>query len=541
MGMARRPTQTIRLKRLLAAGMLPEELPPPFVSNSLGRYRESLARTWNAAPSFGTFRSRSEPFSIPRTGASRRRAVIVNPVNHFRLSSLIANNWQEIRDHIATSNVTEFRPIFDIEGSRSIFGIDFDQVDRRRAEILSSYNRAYQTDVTRFYASIYTHSIAWALYSKGWVKDNRFGALRGTLGDLLDFEVRKSQEDQTIGVPIGPDTSRILSEIIAVGMERELERRLGAVADRAVRYVDDMIIGFDDFESEERVAAALEGAMSHYELDLNLSKTEILGVESVEPVDWISELRAAGRIRSGDNQRHELERYFRLALHFASAANKKDAVLKWALKRARSFSISESNFDYYCDWVVRCARKAKACLPVAAQILIEARANGRPIPTARVSKFIHDVLRVHAPVGHAFEVSWALFIAKGLRIEISEEGIAPVLTMESSACALLAMDLSRRGLIPAGFSDVHWLGYGAAEGLASAMWLLAYEAAKKNWWSDGRRTYATDHPLFGPMIARGVFFYDERRNVVRARADAQRARLQSIRTHLIMSRWADYF
>lgn len=502
--MARRPSQTQRTKRLLSAGMLPEEMPPPFVSHPLGRYRASLARSWEAVPAFGNFRSRSEPFSIPRTGAPRRRAVLVNPINHFRLSSLISENWQEIRDHISQSQVTEFRPIIDIDGPRSIFGIDFDKVDRRKAEILSSYNRAYQTDITRFYASIYTHSIAWALYTKEWVKANRFGALRGTLGDRLDAEARRGQEDQTVGIPIGPDTSRILSEIIAVGMERELERRLGTIGSRAVRYVDDLVIGFDDFESEERIAAALEGAMSHYELDLNLSKTAILGVESSEGVDWISELRACGRISLGVSQRHDLERFFKLALHFASTADKKDAVLKWALKRARTFVITDQNYGYFCDWIIRCARKAKACLPIAVQILIEARANQRDLPIDRISKFVNDILLFHAPVGHAFEVAWALFLAKGLRLGVSQEGILPVLDMESSACALIAMDLNRRGLIAEGFSDTQWLTYGTEDGLSSAMWLLAYEAAKKNWWSDGRRAYATGHPIFGPMIARGV-------------------------------------
>lgn len=178
---------------------------------------------------------------------------------------------------------------------------------------------------------------------------------------------------------------------------------------------------------------------------------------------------------------------------------------------------------------------------MAVQILIEARSNGRELPFERISKFVNDILLFHAPVGHAFEVAWALFLAKGLRLEVSEEGIAPVLTMESSACALIAIDLNRRGLIRNGFSDTQWLTYGTEDGLSSAMWLLAYEAAKKDWWSDGRRAYATGHPIFGPMIARGVYFYDENRNVTRTRTDIRRSRVQNIRTHLIMSRWADYF
>jgi hypothetical protein len=158
----------------------------------------------------------------------------------------------------------------------------------------------------------------------------------------------------------------------------------------------------------------------------------------------------------------------------------------------------------------------------------------------RVEKFIGDIIRAHSRVGHAYEVSWSLFIAKGLRIALSREQLLGVFELESSLCALLCMDLNARGLIDGGIDDATWLAYGTDDGLSSAMWLVAYEAVRKGWWSDGRRDYVIDHPLFGPMLRRGVYFYDENRNVPRLRRELKEARTQRIRAGLILGRWLEY-
>lgn len=91
-----------RLKRLLEAGMLPAELPPPFVSNDFGRFRQHLKKTWPTS-ALNKFKSTGEKFSLPRYVRARRQLTIINPVNHFKTSLLIADNWKEIRDFLKTS------------------------------------------------------------------------------------------------------------------------------------------------------------------------------------------------------------------------------------------------------------------------------------------------------------------------------------------------------------------------------------------------------------------------------------------------------
>ena len=96
-----------------------------------------------------------------------------------------------------------------------------------------------QVDISRFYHSIYTHSIAWALHGKAQAKANRS---RSLYGNALDEDVRKTRDGQTMGVPIGPDTSRIISEIVAAAIDLDLQQRLGEVV--GVRWVDDYFLYF---------------------------------------------------------------------------------------------------------------------------------------------------------------------------------------------------------------------------------------------------------------------------------------------------------
>ena len=248
MALSKRPNKDRRLKRLLEAGFFPHEVPPPFVSFDLARHRSSLLKAWPPQP-LKSFASEPEFYSIPRFGRARRRLSIVNPLNHFKVSKLLADEWIEVRNYLRGSSVSEFKPIFDLEGTRTFFGLDFRTIERRVVEILSSYRSCLRTDISRYYHTIYTHSIAWALYGKAYCKANlNTPAFKQTLGDRLDVCVRQCQQNQTIGVPVGPETSRVIGEIIGVGIEKLLSDTLTGFANRSLRYVDDINIGYGHLE-----------------------------------------------------------------------------------------------------------------------------------------------------------------------------------------------------------------------------------------------------------------------------------------------------
>jgi len=77
----------------------------------------------------------------------------------------------------------------------------------------------------RFYPSIYTYPIPWALSGKDKCKAQmNTKALKSSYVTQLDVFVRNMHDRQATGIPTGPETSRILAEVISVAIDIELQR-----------------------------------------------------------------------------------------------------------------------------------------------------------------------------------------------------------------------------------------------------------------------------------------------------------------------------
>lgn len=449
------PSKSIRLKRLIEAGYFPAELPPPFVTYGFSRYRAFIAARWpTEATNYKC--TMFEAFSVPRYTGARRRLGILNPISYFGLAREISENWAFIRDFLRQSRVSAFRPVYDLFGERAFFGIDFRRVDESEADILARYDSCLKTDVTRYYPSIYTHAIGWALFGK----ENAKASLgkppyKNSLGDRLDTLVRKCQDNQSVGIPIGPDTSRILGEIIGVAIESRLKGELPCFEERSLRYVDDIAIGFSAEESADHLQSVLMSALSYYELDINVDKTTVIGRNATTPPEWIPTLRQFRLGRGTKYKRETLDDFFKTAI-ILSEEHPKESVLPYAVKRSRSFRVDNELWPYYESLLLRVARKNATAIPAVTQILVERNYEGYPISRDRVGRFVSDLIRTNAPVHHDFEVCWSLFLAKALRMNLSESELQPVLGRNSASCALIVLDLRSRGLVPSSIDIGTW-------------------------------------------------------------------------------------
>jgi Reverse transcriptase (RNA-dependent DNA polymerase) len=124
-----------------------------------------------------------------------------------------------------------------------------------------------RADVTRCYASIYTHSIPWALKGKAWAKTNR----RGSAGNELDLAIRNGQDQQTLGIPIGPDWSFAIAESVLTAVDNLLTSRINSLS--ANRFYDDYELAFPTYNEALGAMGILQEALSEYELALNPTKT----------------------------------------------------------------------------------------------------------------------------------------------------------------------------------------------------------------------------------------------------------------------------
>ena len=377
----------MRLRKLLRRGFLPAELPPPFTADDFASSSVAFASKWDPAQ-IRKFWSTPESYSIPRYGDARRKLALVNPVNQLHVSHLISENWSEIRSRVSRSQTSEFKPEFSANpGGRAITGVDFDGVARRRARLLSTFGRYVKTDITRFYPSIYTHSIAWAVLGKDHVKANHHAAsVKNHFSSRLDKAVGAGQEGQTIGIPIGPDTSRIIAELIAVEVEEIAKTHIPNFPTRAVRYVDDMLIGLDEHETAAAVLSGLSLALYEYQLELNADKTGTSGLGYSHTPEWIHFVRTFALTSRAKQQRDDLDSFFEHAIYLADQ-NKRENALLFAVKRAASFDIHSTNTDHLVRWMLYCARRSATCLSFVAEHL--SSIDGvRPLPDAEIHAYI---------------------------------------------------------------------------------------------------------------------------------------------------------
>jgi len=157
-----------RLKRLLAAGYFPSELPPPFHTDDIAKYREVIGKAW---PSNSNYKkSAPETFSSPRVGIWRRDLSIVNPVAQYYLSRLIAEEWVAIRKYLRPKNLNAQEVDIADNDLRSVAIPDWELIRLREQEISAEYDHILVADISRFYGTLYTHAIPWAMHTKAYCK-----------------------------------------------------------------------------------------------------------------------------------------------------------------------------------------------------------------------------------------------------------------------------------------------------------------------------------------------------------------------------------
>ncbi|MDQ2819132.1 MAG: RNA-directed DNA polymerase, partial [Pseudomonadota bacterium] len=104
----------------------------------------------------------------------------------------------------------------------------------------------WSLDVTKCFDSIYTHSITWATKEKDFIKKHISSGVYATFGNDFDELMQKSNYNETNGIVIGPEISRIFAEIIfqkidSRVIEHATENKINLLEHFEVRrYVDDI-------------------------------------------------------------------------------------------------------------------------------------------------------------------------------------------------------------------------------------------------------------------------------------------------------------
>lgn len=150
----------------------------------------------------------------------------------------------------------------------------FDSDDFRNLE--KKYTAFWSVDVSRCFESVYTHSITWALKNKGFAKNN---IVPNTFGAVFDRLMQTTNYNETAGIIIGSEISRIFAEIIFQSIDQNIHarllklKRLEGEHYTIRRYVDDIMIFSISDEVAVDVLNVTVDALREYKFNINDSKT----------------------------------------------------------------------------------------------------------------------------------------------------------------------------------------------------------------------------------------------------------------------------
>lgn len=263
----------------------------------------------------------SKPYTIPylykirKTSLEYRRLALVHPSAQWRMMNFYEryeklityfceNSSVSLRapHRVASSffqksslaNVNQYKHggVQDTNGdlyykhSSSFFaysGVDrlhkfFDSGDFLKLE--KRWSCLWAMDVSKCFDSIYTHSITWAVKEKTFIKNNIQSVLFSTFGNDFDVLMQKSNYNETNGIVIGPEISRIFAEIIFQRIDArvayQLRSEIGSepnIEFEIRRYVDDIYIFTNNDETAQRVFELYTVELQKFNLYVNKAKT----------------------------------------------------------------------------------------------------------------------------------------------------------------------------------------------------------------------------------------------------------------------------
>lgn len=469
-------TKSERLRRLLSHGYFAPELPPCFVSHDLAKYRKSVLDgiegmpLINGKPAFHRYISEPSWFYFPRFGKDDRRHGVPNPLAYLLLSRSIADNYVKIRSAAKNSRISSSPPIFDWNGPRALVRPSIDLRDDFRVDLSSRREEFVSADIRAFFHSIYTHAIPWAIHGKAFAKINR-GMQH--FGNLIDLLCRNAQDGQTIGLPVGPDCSRLIAEVVASAIDAVLRAKVGIGPRDASRYIDDYTISSDADHSGNNLIAALRQAAAEYELDLNNEKSAILPTSTRHENGWKQEVRSF--VPRGQSGESEFQHFFYRVGRICSA-HPDTNVEKYAFQNARVAFVRATSWGKIQSQLIAAYRRNASLVAFLVEITLLRQAERNDVELPKLTEFLENRLPVLARENRTGEIIWFLFLAVRLRIPLSAASVQPLTEIENSMVALLTSLCVNRQLIGGPIDFTKWNGALSGDGLRSGMWLYAYES-----------------------------------------------------------------
>jgi hypothetical protein len=263
-----------------------EEMPPVFSTEMLsGEVRKRLMQF--------NIRSRNGydqiDYKLTRFNNVPRLLSIPHLIPYINLSKCIAENW-EYFFHICKNDRSRIIPRKHDDGRIIIMDYEKSFASTKRIA-QESFGKKFKvkTDIANCFPSIYSHSIPRALVG---IKKSKQTIEDDTYYNNLDKAQMHLKRNETSGLPIGPATSNIITELILYKIDKKLEQEGFVFFGEGTfsRFIDDYTGYFETRKAADKFISLLSEQLSKYKLQLNIRKTEICELPTSISPNWLLDI-----------------------------------------------------------------------------------------------------------------------------------------------------------------------------------------------------------------------------------------------------------
>ncbi len=171
------------------------------------------------------------------------------------------------------------RTYFSYERYNNIYKF-YEDYRYQRAE--KKFTHLLKFDIQSCFDSIYTHSISWATGGgRSLYKEHFVGSIDDTFASIWDQLMELMNYNETNGIVIGPEFSRIFAEIILQHVDQRVEVELLEDGEEyrfnkdyvCYRYVDDYFLFYNDEKVKDRAMSLFANILREFKMSINAEKT----------------------------------------------------------------------------------------------------------------------------------------------------------------------------------------------------------------------------------------------------------------------------
>lgn len=395
-------------------GLLPENLPPIFTSEKLWSHFSVSGTSYGIT---GKAVGDHAVYNVSKRGGQRRVFAIPHPAFVRDLGLFFEKHWTDLKPLFDKSPGSASRPTMLSAGNRHVRLTPHSDLPELRLRAFSRFKYCLVTDIARFFPSVYTHTLPWAINGKAAAKADKASVSATVFGNRLDFILRNSQAGQTIGIPVGPDTSKITAELLLSAVDENFLSRYPATGRPAyVRHVDDYWVAGNSQEECERHLFHLRLSLREFQLDINESKTKIISTKLVFADDWPFEFdkELIESLGKGRKQKNETLSILAKITEVATTSGD-DGIIRHAIRVIDDNRLWDAQWGLLEHFVAQCAVQFPHSFDYVARVI--AWRKRRNPGTLDAELWRHVALATidqNAPLGRDSEVVWALWLLKVL-------------------------------------------------------------------------------------------------------------------------------